>query len=423
MHCYTGVMPPTVLKRKTAMLVSTNPAKNYEEIGSVEISSDAEIAEKVERAQKAKKEWKKLGVSGRIAALQPLLEAFRSKKDALALLATREIGKPISEASADLEWDLGYFAWFLENGKKALAEEITQEDEQALHTIVYDPIGVAAVIAPWNFPFGNFLWGVIPNLIAGNTVVMKHSEECPLSGKLMEEVVNTAALPEGVFAEVYGDGKVGRKLVEHDIDLIWFTGSSATGQTLYEIAAKKMIKALLEMGGSSPAIVFGDVALDRIAGDLAGKRLLNCGQCCDGMKRLIVHEMIFDAVVGRLKEEFEKQVVGDPEDPKTTIGSLVAKRQLRVLQEQVEDAKKKGATVVTGGRSPAGLQGAYYLPTLLTNITPDMRGVKKCLALCCLSCLSARKNRRWNWLKIRSTASVRRSIQLIPIAHCVWLRS
>src|SRR3989344_7054174 len=205
-------------------LISTNPAKNYQVLGSVNISSPQEIKHKVESANKAKTLWKELGVSKRIKILRPLYNEFVKRKKDIALLTTREMGNPINDVLADLEWDQSYFNWFLDNGEKYLADEITYKDRKQTHKIIYDPIGVAAVIVPWNFPWANFLWGVIPNLIAGNTVVFKHSEECPLSGKLFEDMVKKINLPKSVFSEVYGAGEVGELLVNQEIDLIWFTG-------------------------------------------------------------------------------------------------------------------------------------------------------------------------------------------------------
>jgi acyl-CoA reductase-like NAD-dependent aldehyde dehydrogenase len=218
-----------------------------------------------------------------------------------------------------------------------------------------------------------FIWGVIPNLIAGNTVVFKISEECPLTGKLIEEIMNSGNLPEGVFSEVYGDGRIGQKLAESDVNLIWFTGSTKVGKLLYKIAAEKFIKVILEMGGSSPAVLFEDVDIPDVIPEIYTGRFRNCGQSCNAVKRLIVHESIFDEVVKKLKEETEKKVIGDPSDEKTQLGSLVAKRQLDLLQNQVKDAVDKGAKITTGGKTPDNLKGAFYEPTILTNITKDMR--------------------------------------------------
>lgn len=354
-------------------LISTNPARNYEPIGSVAISTLSEIKQKVAMAQKAKTSWKEFGVTKRIELLKPLLNEFMQRKEELALLITKEIGKPIAESLDDIAWDEDYFKSFLENGEKYLADQITFEDSKSIHKIIYEPIGVTAVITPWNFPFDIFLWAVIPNLIAGNTVVFKHSEECPLTGKFIEEIMNKSHLPKGVFSEVYGDGKVGEQLANQNVNLIWFTGSTKVGKRLYGIAGRKFIKAVLEMGGSNPAIVFPDVDVDEIIEKLYIKRFLNCGQVCDAVKRLIVHESIFDQVVKKLKAFVETKVVGDPQNKNADIGSLAAKRQLDLLETQVEDAIEKGAKIITGGKRPEKLKGAYYLPTILTNVKRNMR--------------------------------------------------
>ena len=352
-------------------LISTNPAKNYEIIGEIDVSTDEGIQEKVGLANEAKTTWKEMGIKRRIELLRPIHEELEKRKNELSSLITKEMGKPKTEANID--GFLEEFVWFLDNGERALDEEITHEDEKSIHKIIYEPYGVAAVITPWNFPVGMFIWGTIPNLIAGNTVVFKISEECPLVGKLIEEIMNSGDLPRGVFSEVYGDGSVGQKLAESNVNLIWFTGSTKVGKLLYKIAAEKFIKVVLEMGGSSPAVLFEDINVSDVIPEIYTERFRNCGQVCDAIKRLIVHESIFNKVVGALKQEIGKKIIGDPSNEKTQIGSLVAKRQLDLLEGQVEDAVEKGAKVVIGGKVPENLKGAFYEPTILTNITRDMR--------------------------------------------------
>ncbi len=354
-------------------IISTNPAKNYEIIGEVDVSSDEEIIQKVALANKAKLKWKELGVKKRIEILAPLYGKFEAKKDEFAALITKEMGKPITQSKGEVQEVVSDIKWFLENGEKALSNEITYEDKESLHQIVYEPFGVAAVITPWNYPLDMFVWGGIPNLIAGNTVVYKISEECPLVGKLIEEVMSSGNLPEGVFAEIYGGGDIGRKLATSDVDLIWFTGSTLAGKDLYKIAAEKFIKAILEMGGSSPAVLFEDIDLVNVIPEIYAERFSNCGQVCDATKRLIVHESIYHEVVEKLEKEIQKKTVGDPDDEKTDLGSLVAERQLKLIKEQVEDAKEKGAKVIHVGQIPENLKGAFYVPTLLTNVDRNMR--------------------------------------------------
>lgn len=354
-------------------LISTNPAKNYEIIGEVSVSTEKEIKNKVFRANLAKQEWRDLGVEKRVKLLRKLVAKLKEKRDELALLETREMGMPISQSRHDVDDAVRYLTWYLDNASKNLSAEVTYKDNTVVHRVFYEPIGVAAVIIPWNFPASNFVWGCGQNLVAGNTVVLKHSKECPLVGKLIEEIIASCGLPEGVFNEVYGDGKVGDYLVHQDIDIISFTGSTKIGKYLYTVAAEKFIKAVLECGGSAPGIVFKDAELDSVLGRLYYSRFANCGQCCDALKRLIVHESIFSEVVEKVKSCLKSKKVGDPEDESTDIGPLVAKRQLELLESQVKDAVDKGAKIVYGGKRPHDLQGAYYEPTLLINVTPKMR--------------------------------------------------
>lgn len=354
-------------------IISKNPANNYEKIGSVEITEDEEISKKVASANKAKETWKELGVEKRAKMLRPLIKKIEAKKDEFADIIMKEVGKPLSSAKGEVEGAIDDIKWFLDNAGKALKEKVTLKDGDSVHKIVYEPFGTAAVITPWNFPLGMCVWGVIPNLVAGNTVVFKISEECPLSGRLFEEVMNSIDLPEGVFAEIYGAGETGHKLVTENIDLIWFTGSTHVGRELYKIAGKKFIKAILEMGGSSPSVVFEDVDLPKIIPRIYAKRFSNCGQSCNATKRLIVHESIFEEIVDLLKNEIESKKVGRPDDKETDIGPLVAERQVKLLQEQIDDAVEKGAKIITGGEAPDDLKGAYFKPTLITDITRDMR--------------------------------------------------
>jgi succinate-semialdehyde dehydrogenase/glutarate-semialdehyde dehydrogenase len=356
-----------------ATLISTNPALDYQVVGEVEVSSDVTIETNVQAANAAKQIWKELGVEKRVALLGLVCEAFEKRQDEVAELITRETGKTLAESRGEVGGTISEWQWFLGNAGKALADEVTYEDEQSLHRIVYEPLGAVAVISPWNFPFSIAIWGIVPNLLSGNTVVFKISEECPLVGKLIEEIMHEQNLPEGVFAEVYGDGTVGKKLAESAVNLIWFTGSTQTGKQLYKTAAEKFIKVILEMGGSSPCVVFDDVNGEEFVQAIYPERFSNNGQVCDAIKRLIVHACIFDQVVEQLKLLVETKKVGNPLSRDTNLGSLVAKRQLDLLEEQVADAVQKGATVITGGKTPDGLEGAFYQPTLLTNVTSDMR--------------------------------------------------
>ncbi len=283
------------------------------------------------------------------------------------------MGMPLTDSFSGFDGSLAYAEWYLENAERYLRPETTFENEHEIHRVHYEPIGVAAVILPWNFPFSNFVWGTLQSLLAGNTVVLKDSEECPLCGRLIEEVMSRH-LPKGVFNEVYGDGETGRQLVDSDINMIAFTGSTKTGTSLYEAAGKKFIKAVMELGGSAPGIVFDDADLGAALPCIGECRLLNAGQSCDALKRLIVHEDRFDELVGKLSSVFASKRIGVAEEKATELGPLVSKKQLEILIAQVKDATDKGAQVVTGGASlEKQLGGAFFQPTILTNVSPDMR--------------------------------------------------
>lgn len=354
-------------------LVSTNPADNYSIVGEVFLSNKAEISEKVKKARMSKAAWKELGIKARVALLKPICDEFGKRKEELAQLITKETGKPIQQSRNEATGYVEDFEWFLDNVASALVDEITYEDKDSIHKIIYEPLGVAAVITPWNFPFGMAVWGIIPNLLVGNTVVFKISEECPLVGKLIEEVFLNHKLPDGVFAEVYGAGDVGKLLSQQDIQLIWFTGSTQTGKSLYKTAANKFIKVVLEMGGSNPCIVFEDADISEAAEIIYASRFQNCGQVCDCIKRLIVHESVLDKLILDLKKIIESKQVGNPQNEKTDISSLVAKRQRDLLKEQVADAMVKGAKILVQKEVPEILKGAYYSPTVLGNVTKNMR--------------------------------------------------
>jgi acyl-CoA reductase-like NAD-dependent aldehyde dehydrogenase len=354
-------------------LVSISPDNTIGKLGVVEITSEIDIKEAVSKARSSFKKWGKISVEERKQYLEKTYEIFHSNREELAKLGSMEMGMPIVESRIDVDSGLNYFKWYLENTEKYISPEVSFKNDKELHTVLYEPIGIAAVIMPWNYPFSNFIWGVIPNLVVGNTVVFKHSEEIPLICKKYEELISTTNLPKGVLNFIYGDGKVGDILVHEDIDLICFTGSTKTGQYLYKVGAEKMIKVVLELGGSAPGVVFEDADLETVIESIMLFRFSNCGQMCDGLKRVIIHESLADEFIAKIKGKLESIKIGNPLEENTNIGPLVAQRQVELVEEQVKDALEKGAEIVVGGKRPDNLEGSYYLPTILTNISKDMR--------------------------------------------------
>lgn len=354
-------------------LQSTNPSRNYKVIGEVEISSAQDIAHTVQLSRNALASWASMGLDHRIKHVKRLIAEFEKRQTDLASLMSQEMGMPITQTRDDLTYGIEFLHWYCDHAHTYLDPEIMYQGAREVHKVIREPRGVVAVIVPWNFPFSNFVWGAGQNLVCGNTIVFKHSEETPLFGKALEDIFHSINFPVGVFTEVYGSGEVGKLLVHQDIDMICFTGSTKTGQYLYAVAAKKMIPILMELGGSAPGIVFEDADIDKILNVIYTNRFTNCGQMCDALKRLIVHESKMQEVIDKLVKKIRSKGVGDASDETTDIGPLVAKRQLDLLEQQMQDAIQKGAKIIIGGSKASHLKGAYYKPTLLTNITRDMK--------------------------------------------------
>lgn len=282
-------------------LISTNPAKNYEPIGEVVISTEQEIVAKVAASNSAKAEWRNTLFQTRIDLVAKAYEIFQDRKEKITQLITEEVGKTITNARKEMDYYLAHVEWCLTNVERSIAPNVQDEGDDYVCQVEYEPWGSVAVISPWNFPFGMAMWGIVPNLLVGNTVVFKTSEECPLIGKLIENVFSEVALPEGVLSVVHGDGKVGDILTDQPIDMIWFTGSTKTGKYLYKKAGEKFIPALVELGGSSPAVVFDDVDIDQVVDSVFTARFYHCGQVCTAVKRAIVHESIYEEFVTKMK--------------------------------------------------------------------------------------------------------------------------
>jgi len=342
-------------------------------IGSINSCSKQRVIEAVKNARVAHRSWTKLNLDERIVFLRKIIKEFELCKEELILLEAREMGMTIKDASVDFDGSIEYAQWYCDHAAEYLSPVNSYSNHEEIHTIVRESIGVNAVIIPWNFPFTNFIWSVFQSLLAGNTIVIKHSEECPLTAKFISNIVNNH-LPTATCTMLYGDRKVGKYLLTQEIDIVSFTGSTKVGVEIYKLAGEKHIRALTEMGGSAPGIIFDDADIDVAIDVICESRLFNQGQCCDGLKRLIVHESIYESVVENLSIKFSSKIIGDADNINTDIGPLVSQEQLRILVSQVEDAVKKGAHIETGGSSlEKELGGAFFEPTLITSVSKNMK--------------------------------------------------
>lgn len=350
---------------------SYNPSNN-KLIGEVDLTPLSEIVKIVNNSKLAFKTWGYLELDERITYIKNLYDKIKLNKEEFAKLLTCEMGMPISESLFDIDSGLEHIKWYIDNANSIIGEKITYEDEQEIDKVIFEPKGVVSVIIAWNFPFSSFVWQAITNLIVGNTVIIKHSEYVPMCSKYIYDLVSSI-LPPNVYNVVYGDGKVGEYLANQNIDMICFTGSTKTGQKLYKIAGEKFIPIVLECGGSAPGIVFEDADLDSVIESLYINKFANTGQICDGQKRLIVHENKFDEVCEKFKQCIENKKIGNPLDNDVELGPLVSPQQLEKLESQVQDAIQKGANVFCGGKRLELDNGNYYLPTILTNISKNMK--------------------------------------------------
>ncbi len=357
-------------------LKSINP-HDQSVVGEVEVATKKDVGRAVAKAKRTFEFWRETSVKKRASYVEKFAKEILKRKEKVAKLSTLEMGKPYSESLADIDWDQDYLKFYIEQGPKILKDEIIQKTKKVTRKVVHEPLGVCAVITPWNYPYGLAVLGIIPNLIVGNTVVFKPSEYTPLCGQEVMKILKKVGLPEGVVNLVQGDGRVGRMLVDSDIDFVWFTGSSKVGQEIYQKCAQKFIRCLLELGGSSPAIVMDDADIDSALENVYWGRFSNCGQVCSAIKRLFVHQKIYQEFVKRLVKRVKKAKVGNPLGD-VDFGPLVSQKQLKLFQEQVQDAVKKGAKVEVGGHQPKDKslrKGNYYLPTVLTNVNFRMRAL------------------------------------------------
>jgi len=354
-------------------LISTNPSENYAVLGEVDMSSQSDVEAAVTSAHQLLPVWSGMTLDERCGAVRSFVAVVKRRADEIATLITTETGRLTTTVGGHVQGAFEYLEAYCDMAPAVLAPVETVRKGNERHLVHREPYGVIAAICPWNYPLLNIVWQCGQALIAGNTIVYKNSEENPLFTQLVDELFNESDIPNGVFNVLYGDDTVGRAMIESNVDLISFTGSSATGREIAQVAARRQIPFFAEMGGSSPGIVFDDIDLDEYAGEIFWRRFFHSGQTCDSLKRLIVHESKFDEVVDTLRAIAEKVRIGPANDPETQLGPLVAERQVVTLAAQVDDSMAMGANVVIGGRRPNGLQGAYYEPTILTHITRDMR--------------------------------------------------
>lgn len=355
-------------------IVSLNPATE-EPIGEVPNRSSFEVSNAVEAARQAQPSWHALGFKERGRVLLCLRDAIRDAGDSLAELISRENGKPLPEAMAEIFSTCEFLVHYARHSERILRDQPIQVFNPLLRNAktytTFVPKGVVGIISPWNYPLLIPMASISGALAAGNTVVQKPSEWTPLVMSRIEELARKAGMPEGVFQVVTGDGSTGSALVEAPIHHLCFTGSVSTGRKVARRCADKLVSVTLELGGKDPALVLSSADLAFTARGVVWGAFSNAGQTCAAVERLYVERRFAPELIEWIVERVKQLRVGEWHEPEVEIGPVINHLQLAKIEAQVEEAVAKGAKVLTGGHR-LDRKGYFYAPTVLTGVTEDM---------------------------------------------------
>ena len=352
----------------TVQYAVVNPATG-ETHKRFDANSDEEVRDAVGRAHRAHEDWQSSTLQERAEAIHRVGELHEECKQELAEIIMREMGKPIAEAIGEVEFCISIYGFYADNAEELLADEpiklIGREGSAFVRKSSY---GVLLGIMPWNYPYYQVARFAGPNLLIGNTILLKHAAQCPESAAAMERIFHDAGIPKDAYINLYAThGQIEWIIGDPRVRGVSLTGSETAGARVAEIAGRNLKKVVLELGGSDPFIVLGSDDLDRTVDAAVGARLPNAGQACNAAKRFIVVEELYDEFVSRFKEALTAVRPSDPSTPDSAMGPLSSTQAADFLESQVKRAVDEGAELLAGGER----DGNYYTPTLLAGIAPD----------------------------------------------------
>ncbi len=363
-------------------LSSVNPATG-EVLRELECADDGEVQAAVARACAAQGAWDEIGVRKRVAVLRDFQRLLRERKSEIAEAISREAGKPVAEAlTTEVLVVLDAARFLIDNAYRLLRDEPLPHGNLATKLkrgrLLREPYGVVGIISPWNYPFSIPATETLAALVAGNAVVLKPSEFTSLVALELRSLLHAAGAPEDVFQVVIGDGATGAALVRSQIDgakidKLVFTGSVATGKRIAAAAAERLLPVVLELGGKDPMLVLDDADLDVASSAAVWGAFVNAGQTCLSVERCYVHRSLYENFLRACAEKTKKLRVGPGLDRETDVGPMIHQRQLRIVEAHVEDAVARGARVLTGGSRSQELGENFYRPTVLADVTHEMR--------------------------------------------------
>ena len=363
-------------------IVSYDPATG-EEIGRAPMATPEEVRQAVSRARQAQPGWASLSFKERGRVILEARELMLAERDEIATLISRETGKPAAEAiSMEIVPTLDAMHYFAHASENLLRPQKIDIGQYGLmgrsSTILFRPLGVVGIISPWNFPLATPADEVVMALMAGNAVVLKPSELTPLIALKLGDLFLRGGLPAGLLNILIGDGSTGAALIDARVDKIMFTGSVATGKRVAEAAAKYLTPVVLELGGKDPMIVLADADLENAARGAVWGAFANAGQACASVERLYVEESIAPKFIEQVVQETRRLKQGPGTEEAIDVGAMSNERQLQIVVDHVNDARQRGAQILTGGQRGQGGPGSvnpagyFYEPTVLTNVNHDM---------------------------------------------------
>ena len=350
-----------------------NPATG-EVICEVVSCGKNETRRAIEAAEKARPSWQKIPIKEKANILRKWFELMVEAQEDLAQILTAEQGKPLFESRGEIAYGANFIEWFAEEGKRIYGDIIPPPSNDKRIVVIKQPVGVVACITPWNFPNAMLTRKIAPALAAGCTVVCKPANATPLSALAFTELAVRAGVPRGVINIVVGKtSEIGKEMTSNPIvKKLTFTGSTPIGKKLMADCAATVKRTSMELGGNAPFIVFDDADLDAAVAGAMICKFRNAGQTCVCANRILVQENIYDKFITRLKEAAESLVIGDGKNDDVTIGPLINEKAANDVIDFIEDAKSKGAEIITGGnQSEAG--NCFIEPTILGNVDQSMR--------------------------------------------------
>jgi acyl-CoA reductase-like NAD-dependent aldehyde dehydrogenase len=367
----------TDLQMAARKIVSVNPATG-EVLRELNCAGEGEIEAAVARARAAQATWAELGLRQRIAIVRNFQAKVHAKKSEIAAAITREAGKPLVEALVtEVLVVLDAARFLIDNVWRLLRDEPVPHGNLAAKLksgwLVREPHGVIGIISPWNYPFSIPATETLAALVAGNAVVLKPSELTPLVALELASLLYASGVPRDLFQVVVGDGSAGAALLRSPIDKLIFTGSVGTGKRIAAAAAERLLPVVLELGGKDPMLVLDDADVDVASSAAAWGAFVNAGQACLSVERCYVHRSLYE-LFGKACAEKTKQLrAGNGMESKSDVGPMINERQVRIVESHVEDAKARGARVLAGGRRLPELGVNFYAPTVLADVTHEMR--------------------------------------------------